>query len=218
MKKYINILVVAVLPLVLFSCKKDVLTGKGSIQSETRRPGNFSRIEMGGSNDVTIIKDTEYKVVITGYSSLLSAYETKVVGNKLVLGYEDNYIIRKDNLNIEVHTPYVDEIELNGSGDMYMSGDFESATFVGTLTGSGNMDINGGDFDDMYLTVEGSGNIDAAYSQARVATAVVKGSGNIHLHVIDRLKATIEGSGNIVYTGNPKLETEIRGSGDVRRR
>lgn len=219
MKKYLHIFVLAVLPLALLSCKKTVLKGKGEFISETRSLSSFSKISMDGSNDVTIVKDTESKVILSGYSNLIAAYETKVNGNRLNLDYEDKYWnISNDNLNIEVHTPHADEMVINGSGDMVLREGFNEESLTADINGSGNMDIIGGMFDKLYLNINGSGNINSGSSDAKSAVVHINGSGDVHVKVSDYLNVKIDGSGDVTYIGTPRLETSINGSGDVRRR
>lgn len=219
MKKYLNILVLAVLPLALFSCKKTVLKGRGDIVSETRTLSSFSKISMDGSNDVTIVKDTESKVILYGYSNLVDAYETKVTGDRLQLDYDDRYWnVSHDNLNIEVHTPHAEEMIVNGSGDMILREGFREERMTADINGSGNIDILGSNFDNLFLNINGSGNINSESSNAKSASVHINGSGDVHVKVSDYLKVRIDGSGNVTYIGTPALHTEINGSGNVSRR
>lgn len=201
------------------SCKKRVLRGEGPIISETRNLAEFSKVVTNGSEYVTIIKDDVYKVVISGYSSLIPQYETIVRGDKLILEYEDRYWnVKNSNIKVEVHTPYVDDVVLNGSGSVYVASGYDQANFYAEISGSGDVTLGHSYYERLDMEINGSGNIDAENAEAASAYARISGSGNIYTWVTDYLSVDISGSGDVYYKGNPRTkEISISGSGRVRR-
>lgn len=204
--------------LLLGACSKSRLRGEGAVISDTRTLAPFTTIDCNGSSRVTVVKDAVYKVVVTGYQKLVPVYETQVSGNRLTLQYKDRYHnIRNDNIVVEVHTPVVGEVFLNGSGNIRIGRGFEG-TFLGRINGSGNLDLAASSFSNTTYYISGSGNIDAREAVADTAYATVSGSGNIDLSVEDYLFARISGSGNINYYGDPTVQVDISGSGKIRKK
>src|SRR5690606_29785073 len=126
MKRFTVIMSICILAMGLASCHKHRIKGEGNIVSETRSVGQFAKIEANGSTNVTVVNDDEYFVVVTGYSNLVPIYNTKVKGDRLVLEFKDGYWnVRNDNITVEVHTPYVDKVSLNGSGSIHVGSGYD---------------------------------------------------------------------------------------------
>ncbi len=218
MKQILTIVLALAIVTGATSCRKKVLRGEGAYISETRQLSRFSEIVANGSEYITVVKDDNYKVVLTGYSSLIPQYETDVRGERLILEYDDRYWnVKNDNIKIEVHTPYVDDVVLNGSGSIYVGSGFDQASFSGEVSGSGDITLGHNFYDQLNMQVNGSGNFDAENTEAISAVANVSGSGNIYTWVVDFLIVNISGSGDVYYKGNPRTDISISGSGRVRR-
>lgn len=212
--KYHFILFAALL--MMASCSRERLKGDGATISETRITAPFNSIDCNGSNEIRVFRDTVYRVIVTGYQNLVPAYTTNVSGGKLRLEYEDNTRVRNDNISVDVYTPDVNNITLNGSGNIRINPGFEGV-FGGEINGSGNLYLAGGDFRQATYRVKGSGNISARNAVADTVHATISGSGNIELTVVDYLVARISGSGNIDYWGSPVADIDISGSGRVKK-
>lgn len=215
MKNLMTILAGAVM-LMSTSCSKEKLKGEGPDITDIRSLSTFTEVELTGSNNATIVKDTEYKVVVTGHQNLVPAFETNVSSGVLRMKFKDKYHnIQNDNIKLEIHTPNLTYVGITGSGNLKIKGDF-TGNMEGRITGSGEMTIDNGSFDKLDLEVTGSGNIKAAGSICKTGYARISGSGNIELRATDYLLADISGSGNIYYWGNPaKTDLKVTGSGKV---
>ncbi len=212
-----HLMLFAALLLMISSCSKNRLKGEGGTISETRTVTAFNSIECNGSNEVRIYRDSVFRVVVTGYQNLVGVYESNVSGGKLQLGYDDKYFnVRNDNISVEVYTPELVNVALNGSGNVRINSGFEGV-FGGEINGSGNMYLSGGDFTRATYRISGSGNISARNAVADTAYATISGSGNIEFTVVNYLVARISGSGNIDYWGSPVADMDISGSGRVKK-
>lgn len=219
MKNIIALAGLSILSLSITSCHKHVLKGEGNIESETRVLQDFSKIEADGSTTVTIVKDTEYKAIVTGYGNIIPVYETKVKGERLVLKYKNGYWnIRNSNITVEVHTPYVDKVSVNGSGNVELQGGFEQDNLTANINGSGTLDVLNNKYRNFNADVNGSGDIRAASAQCNIVDANISGSGTIEVYVLDHLNVDISGSGDVYYQGNPTTNISISGSGSVQKR
>lgn len=219
MKNIIALAGLSILTFTIASCHKHVLKGEGSIESETRTLQTFSKVEADGSTNITIVKDDEYKAVVTGYGNLIPIYETKIKGDRLILKYKDGYWnVRNQNITVEVHTPYVDKVSINGSGDVELERGFDQDYMEANVNGSGTLHIFNNTYGSFSADVNGSGDIYAITTECNTVNADISGSGTIEVGVVDYLDVRISGSGDVFYRGNPTTSINVSGSGTVQKR
>lgn len=220
MKKFTVFMSVCLLALGFASCHKRGIKGEGNIVSETRMVGEFAKIEANGSADVTVVADDEYFVIVKGYSNLVPIYKTKVNGDRLILEYKEGYWnVRNDNITVEVHTPYVDKVSLNGSGSIYVGAGYDHERLDANINGSGNVEVARSTFRYMDVFINGSGNFNAETAEVNNVYVKISGSGDAWVYVLDYLRVRISGSGNVYYRGNPgTIDTDVSGSGQVHKK
>ncbi len=220
MKAYLSVIAICVLALTVTSCHKRALKGSGPEGSETRYIGDFSKVELNGSTTVRVNKSDDYYVVVSGYNNLLPQFETKVKGDRLILQYNDRYWnVKNDNIIVDVYTPYVDGLNISGSGDITMGAKFELDELKGKISGSGSMVLANSVINTIRLDVNGSGNIAAKNIQCHNAHVDISGSGDIYVRADSYLGVNISGSGDVYYYGNPgSMDVNISGSGKVHKR
>lgn len=220
MKKYLLQGALLISILFLGSCRKHFIKGEGPIETEIRSVSDFNEIIADGSIDVTVVKDRDYKVVLTGYGNLIPIFETRVDGDRLKLGYNNRYHnVRNDNLEIVVYTPYVDKMVINGSGDAVISSGFKQDKIEGRINGSGNISVNNCDVTTLTADINGSGTFKSTSTEADNVFTYVSGSGDIYVKVNEYLKVRITGSGDVWYSGDPDItDINISGSGDVHKK
>ena len=198
------------------SCKKDRISGTGSIITEQRNVTNFTKIHTSGSTDVEVRQGVDFKVEVTGYSNLIPYFETKLNNGTLELGYKNDVHVRNDNIKVIVTLPVLNGLTTSGSGDITTTGVFDgNANFDCIISGSGNISIAAGTADQFRSTVSGSGDVNALGMTATNAEITISGSGNSEITAINQLKVTIAGSGNVYYLGTPTITAQITGSGSV---
>lgn len=199
------------------ACTKHALRGGGDSSSETRTLSPFSTVEADGSTPVEIYPSTEDRVIITGYSNLIGAYETNVSGGTLRLKFKDKYInVRNSNLQVTVYSKDVNHVRINGSGNMHLHTGLTSNAMVAEINGSGDIDIDQNNFNNVRCEVNGSGNISGQPCTAQNLVAKISGSGNISMTVEETLSVKISGSGDVNYWGSPVItDIDISGSGKI---
>jgi len=220
MKQYLAFITIALLAIGTTSCHKKVLRGEGPTITETRFVGEFSKIEANGSARVVVVEDDDYSVIVTGYGNLIPMYETKVNGDRLVLQYKDRFWnVRNDNITVEVHTPFVDKVSLNGSGNISIGSGFDQTRLMTDINGSGNIYVSGSKYNSVSADINGSGTFDSENSDVNNVYISISGSGDAYVSVNEYLKVNINGSGDVYYRGDPgRVETSISGSGKVHKR
>lgn len=198
------------------SIAKTSLKGEGPDISDKRSPGSFTKVESLGSNNVYVVKDKEYKVIVTGHQNLVPEFETSIKNGTLKLKFKDKYNnVKNNNIKIEVHMPAIEYFAVTGSGNAVIDGSF-AGDMEADVTGSGNINIKSGKFAKLKTEVTGSGNIDASGSSCSNGYAEISGSGDIKIQANASLSVDISGSGNVHYWGNPsKTDFDVSGSGRV---
>lgn len=219
----------------LNSCHKmlNCLHGNGNPIIEERAVRDFHMITSNGSFDVYVFPSASHFVEVDAESNLIDYITTRVSGNKLVIETRNNRCLNNTiPIIINVYTPYIDEITLNGSGfvsayglsveEMYLtlngSGgidvDLDAGYLQASIAGSGSIDVSG-IVPLTDLSISGSGNIYAYPLRQQECFANISGSGNIYVNVSHLLDARISGSGTIYYRGNPDVISTITGSGRI---
>jgi hypothetical protein len=219
----------------LNSCHKmlNCLHGNGNPIIEERTVGDFYMVTSNGSFDVYVFPSTRHRVEVDAESNLIDYISTRVSGNKLVIENRNNRCLNNTiPIIINVYTPYVDEITLNGSGfvsayglsveEMFLtlngSGsidvDLDADYLQASIAGSGSIDVSGV-VSETDLSISGSGNLYAYPLRQQKCYANISGSGNMYLNVSRLLDARISGSGTTYYRGNPDVFSTITGSGRI---
>lgn len=195
-------------------------------QTETRTPGDFTKIESKGSWDVIVsIGDRdEVKLVSKGFD--LDNVITEVEDGKLEIKLEKG---RYNNVNFTAYVT-VRELEalgLSGSGDMEVESDISSRTFsIGSsgsgnihlknleartlsvgMSGSGKVIIEGGSSETANIGQSGSGSFDALNLMAGDVKIGKSGSGSTSIGVEGDLKVASSGSGNVYIQGDPESQS-----------
>ncbi len=219
------------------SCERyNCIEGNNIFASEERITGNFSGIELDGYFDVYVNYDTVTSVYVEGDENLLDFITTYTKGNILEIGTSSRRCLESGYpVVITVNTPALDylnldgsgfincsyfntsslDIELNGSGDIYV--DVDCDELKADIGGSGEIRLTGSCINS-YMRIDGSGRIRAFDFESDECYVDIYGSGDVYVFVWDLLDAYIEGSGIVYYEGNPVVRERIEGSGDVRRR
>lgn len=210
-------LITLALASILFtSCSKDRLTASGDKKTETRELRAFTGVDSYGSNNIHISYGSTFKVTLSGSDNLLPYFKTEVVGSTLKLGYE-RVDVRHDDIQIYVTLPYLQYLEVSGSGDIDVSGQFPAMDFFQlSISGSGEVEVETAIIaDEVGVRISGSGEADLKKLQSRRAEVNISGSGDARIGVSERLKARISGSGKIYYSGSPEIDSQISGSGKL---
>jgi hypothetical protein len=211
-------ILIAVFAVAMTGCLKENIVGSGSIVSENRTIGaSFKEIRVEGSMNVLVKQGDSVKVTAKDYANILPYLDIRVVGNALVISYENNAWISNSAGEVTVVLPTLTGVELTGSGDIGTIGNFNFADLSLIISGSGDFSLSG-TCKNMNAKVNGSGDIRAYDLPTEAITAKISGSGSMQLNASRTLDATISGSGDIIYKGSPATVTKsISGSGSVRK-
>lgn len=231
-KSFVLILFVV---LVTSGCSKEDLCIRGNGRSvfETRSLPVFYEVVNNGSFEVRVLPSTQYEVIVDAESNLIEYIRTSVSGGKLYIETVGNRCINNTlTMVVTVYTPYIDGLELNGSGfisayDLYLDelqirlngsgqiiADADALLIKANISGSGTIDLSG-IAPTTEFTISGSGKINAYLLTQQRCYASISGSGNMYVKPTELLDVLITGSGNVYYKGNPSIVQRISGSGRI---
>ena len=213
MKKALLLLLITI-PVILFSCKKEILEGSGTVITEPRNVENFYHVIVSGSANVFITFGETFDVKVKAYENILPKVETKVQNGTLFIGLKQN--VGNDNSEVYITMPALISVTTNGSGNINAKGNFLGMDyFSATTTGTGMISIEKGSAKNYKITISGSGDVKSFGFTTEQATVSTAGSGDAELTVTKNLKATLKGSGNIYYKGNAVVDATTSSTGKV---
>jgi hypothetical protein len=186
--------------------------GSGVAAAQSRVLATFSSLDLAGSNNVTVAVGRRQSVVVHADSNLMRHVTTRVVAGTLVIGTTGSFTARSP-MSVDVSVPSLAAVTLSGSGEISVNG-INAPRLTVTLPGSGAL-YAGGTVARLDITLGGSGLAQLDSLVARDVHAVVAGSGLIRVTATASLNAAVPGSGAIIYRGNPRVTSSVTGSGMV---
>ncbi|HLK15914.1 MAG TPA: head GIN domain-containing protein [Fimbriimonadaceae bacterium] len=174
----------------------------------------FHAVHANGPMDVNVSIGSTPSIEFHARAEIMPYLTAEVKNGALEIGMRDNNVRNPGEITATVVAPKLDEVTLSGSGNVEVQG-IKATDFTSLISGSGNVTLNG-TADSLSLDLTGSGNLDTKELHVTKAKVSLEGSGNIDVNAKDKLDATLTGSGNITYVGKPAdLQRHIFGSGNV---
>jgi hypothetical protein len=199
----------------LFSQCETGTIGKGKIITEKREVAAFHEINSDAVAEITLIQDSTISIEIKGYENIVPLILTSVANGTLTIETKNHIrILGKQHLEIIIHVPSLEKIELQGVGSIRGNFNFKEVTMQ--LSGVGSIDISG-QATKATLITSGAGSIHCKNLLSDTTIATTSGVGSIQCNAIKFLKATVSGVGSISYTGDPVVEKSVSGVGSVNR-
>lgn len=159
--------------------------------------GHFDSVGLNGGGHVVLKHGAVQSVTLlkgsTQYTSLKIRH-----GNDLEIDACNNNCPEHYELEIEIVTPDINAVAINGGGEIQTAGAFPA---------QGNLDA----------AVNGGGHIDMHDIDAKSVSAAVNGGGHILVTATASLSAAVQGGGHISYRGNPSVSQAVQGGGSVDR-
>lgn len=155
----------------------------------------FRSVELRGGGRVILRHGASQRVTMIEGSTQFTRFHVKRDSQLVIEACDDNCPRRYD-LEIEIVTPRVDGVAIEGGGKIESDRSFGHQEAIG-------------------VAIQGGGHIDVRSIDASHADAAVDGGGNIFLHTERSLEAAVNGGGNISYWGNPSVTSAVSGGGSV---
>lgn len=238
MKNVKNTLFVALLAFAGTSCIIDrpCINPNNNQITETQSFYQVNQLNLNIPVDFILIQDSSQngmEVQVTGPSNMVKNIKLKQKEDELTIK-DERCINSYKNIEIEIRFNKLEELNLNGSGnisvysaiklpilevDVNGSGninlDVETKELETNINGSGNIYLSG-TTNNLEAYINGSGDIDAFDLAAVNADVNINGSGKCKVWALDFLTIEISGSGDVWYIGNPNVNSSITGSGSVK--
>ena len=157
----------------------------------------FRAVELHGGGIVTVAHSSVQRVTLLEGSTKFTGVRVDPEG-KLRIDVCKQQCPSNYRLRVQIETPTIMGLGIDGGGLMTTSGGFASQRAFG-------------------VAVNGGGKIDARSIEATAVGASVNGGGQILLRSNGTLGASVHGGGEVVYWGNPTVATQIAGGGAVRK-
>jgi hypothetical protein len=107
-------------------------------------------------------------------------------------------------------------VDNNAIGDL-MIASVKAKEFVLTLSGTGNIVIDGGTVESADYLISGTGDLKAANLKAVGAVISIEGTGNADINAVKTLNTATAGTGDVRYNGSPSVSSNTTGKGNVSR-
>ena len=212
MKNKLYIVALALLVLLSAGCDWRGVRGNGTIKTEQRPVGPFTRIEAGGFYDIQW-QPGPPSLSLTTDENLLSHIETRMNGSVLKIETHGQ-IAPTHGVTVVITSPSLTGAELSGalklkatqlSGDRFAL-DTSGATKV-ALAGRANR---------LIASLTGASKLNAETLQTQDVEISGTGAGKADVNATNSLRAAITGAGRVSYGRNPKsVEKKITGAGKI---
>lgn len=190
----------------------------GPLETQQRQVTGFHAIELRGAGELTIAVGQPASLGVTANKAVLDKLKTEVTDGRLVIDHEPggwSWFSRGATLRVVVTTPSLDDLEVNGAGNVTISGATGPMLEL-DVRGAGNVEASG-ETQQLSAQINGAGDMDLSRLMARDAKVSVNGAGNMKIQATGALDATVNGVGSIVYAGNPQpVQTAINGVGSIK--
>lgn len=238
MKNLLFMLILVILLALVAGCTEQspCTEGSGVVITESRTPGNFSRIDLVIPAELEVMQGEAPGLTIEADENILPLIATTIINNKLIITYIRPCIRPSQPVIIEATVTEIEGLAILGSGDIRSRGTLVSDRLETGITGTGTIDldvqvnnltstITGTGTDQIrghamnhWLRIPGAGRVEALGLETRNTSIDIIGSGSAEVQVNSSLAVTIIGSGSVLYSGDPgDISQSITGSGNIRR-
>ena len=226
-----NIIVYASALVLASGC--NCVQGEGPSATKSFDTGEFlSGLHVDGAMDVRIKQGTPQSIVLTAQENLHELIQVEFNDGVVYISSKECYNTSVDSY-IEITTPRLESITLDGAGDITGEGKFMLTELDIELDGAGNISLDvdaaevhaeldgagditlSGETKELRATIDGAGDILASEMITETAETVINGAGDIRVYVKEKLDARVNGAGDIRYKGSPDVDQHVSGAGSI---
>jgi len=216
---------------------KDKVRGNGTIKTENRTAGTFTRVDVSGNIDLYVKQDSARSIKIEADENLMQYIEVKIEGEKLMIQPKEGYNLSGSKpIKVYVSSPVFRELEASGAcdiiGENILTATDEIAIDVtgasdaelelkapkvsAEMTGASGLKLKGQTKD---LHIEGSGASHAKCFEllSENADVDVAGASSADVYASVKLKADASGASDVRYKGNATVTQSTSGAGSVKK-
>lgn len=191
--------------------------GSGKLERETRPIESIERINFEGIGNLVIEQGSQSTLEIEAEDNILPRIVTSVHGDQLDIGFDtdrwENIIRPTRPITYYLTVENLSELSLSGLGNVKLEG-IEGDRLKIRLNGAGTIDASGA-ITQQDINVSGAGSYDAGDLESDQVSVNLSGAGNATVWVNDLLDISISGLGNVRYYGDPEVQQSITGLGNI---
>lgn len=217
MNKLLLLFLASLFTVIYSGCKKETncIDGNGEIIQQQREVDVFTEVSIIGAFTTTIDQAQTSSVDLYAESNIIPIIRTDVTSQQLRIIVQDgNCYNTSQAVEVYITAPDYERINIDGSGSVQINNlDLDDLTI--NLNGSGSLSCILS-LDEMIFSLTGSG--DATYTgNCETGDYSLSGSGNIYASSFFQktVNITASGSGNAYINVSDNLDVTITGSGSV---
>lgn len=190
-------------------------TGSGSLATESRPVQGFTGVAVSGAGHLIIEQTGVESLTITADENILPIIRSDVVGDQLILGFDQGasvttanevlYRLTVRDLNA-IAASGASRVEAHGLGTHALATVFSGAS---SFNASGVADSH-------VMVLSGASRCDAPDLNSRNLIATLSGASSGLVRVSDSLAATASGGSILEFYGDPVVVTNVSGGSVVR--
>jgi hypothetical protein len=214
--RFTLIILVALLSM---ACSIQILRTSGKQTSQERPVKDVARVSLEGSGELTILQDGSESLLVETDENLMPYVETEMRNGTLHLRLNSPgsvSILQRQRVRYTLHINSLEGVTIEGSGNVNADS-LESDQLALVVDGSGNMQFKSLRAGKLRVEINGSGNVEVQ-GEASDQTIEVSGSGRVKAGDLrgQSVQVVISGSGNATVWATESLNIDISGSGSAR--
>lgn len=199
--------------------------------SKTYSPGNFDRLQLGGSVVVRYRQGEQDELVIEGDEAVQRQVELKLRGSRLELRTPGGWLVwMKPRVHVQVISRDLRELEISGAADFVAPDPVQLDELRIGISGSGlarfdqmkvgqlRFTVSGageghfsGQAQDLRIGISGKGEVLAEQLAATRAQVAISGLGKARIWALRDLSISTSGIGTVEYWGSPEVRRAASG-------
>jgi hypothetical protein len=184
--------------------------------TQSRDVTGFTSVALSAPIRVEVLLGEREGVVLEGDEDALARIETRVENGQLRIGTTSSFHLHSVKVRARVTARNIEGLSIAGSGDIHAPQLHGGAVKI-SVSGSGDVVVDGGKVDDVGVSLAGSGDIRIGKLEAQRVKVSISGSGDVTVWARQSLAVSVAGSGDVRFYGDPAVEKRVMGSGEVRR-
>ncbi len=216
----------------------NVLTGSGTVRSESRSVSAFDEVELTGIGALTITQGQQESLTVEAEDNLLPTIRSEVRGRRLVIELDGGRTVHvrptkpikytvtvrdltavklsgAGSIAIPSLTTTTLDVRMSGAGDVALDG-LTAGELALSLSGLGDATVSG-TVTRQEVTMSGLGSYGAEHLESQEARVTTSGAGDATVRVSSTLNVKASGAGTVEYIGDPSVSQDISGAGRVRK-
>lgn len=219
--KSISLISISILIIIVQSCNTECIQGSGKDATDKRQVAEFTKLDIAGSFNVTLVQDSSNAVTINADDNIISIVKTDMSGDKLKISTDNKNICSSKKINITIGVRNLKSIGASGAVEITSNGQLKlgdlnlnlsGATKVNLDVAASNIETKSSGVSDVTLkgqasshtiALSGSGNVYAFDLVVGKYSIEASGQSDCEINVLSELNIHTTGASDIKYKGNP---------------